>query len=234
MKIQILVVDDEWNMRNLLKIYLMKEGFVVKEASTGHEALRLLKQQEFDLVLLDVMMPDMDGWRVCQKIREYSDIPVLMLTARTETKDKVQGLGLGADDYLTKPFETEELIARIYSLIRRYHMLRAVPRREVKLHFPELAIHPEGRQVFVQEKPVDFTQKEFDLLLTLAQNTHRAYSREELVEKLWGIDYHVETRVVDTHVKNIREKVSRAGLSYNPVQTVWGIGYKFYASGEIE
>ena len=232
MKIQVLIVDDEWNMRNLLRIYLMKEGFEVKEASTGHEALSLVKQHSFDLVLLDVMMPDMDGWQVCKKIREHSQLPVLMLTARSETKDKVHGLGIGADDYLTKPFEVEELIARIYSLIRRYTLARAAVRPEVKLHYPELSIHPEGRQVMIQDHSVDFTQKEFDLLLTLAQNSHRAFSREELVERLWGIDVHVETRVVDTHVKNIREKAQRAGLSYNPIQTVWGIGYKFHAPGE--
>lgn len=118
-KLQVLIVDDEWNMRNLIRIYLTREGITTREASTGHEALTLLKQQNFDLILLDVMMPDMDGWQVCKAVREVSSVPVLMLTARSETKDKVRGLGIGADDYLTKPFEPEELVARIYSLVRR-------------------------------------------------------------------------------------------------------------------
>ncbi|MGM1044580.1 MAG: response regulator transcription factor [Bacillota bacterium] len=232
MKIKVLVVDDEWNMRNLLRIYLMKEGFEVKEAATGHEALVLAMQHSFDVILLDVMMPDTDGWQVCKKIREHSQVPILMLTARSETKDKVHGLGIGADDYLTKPFESEELIARVYSLIRRYTISKMSAPPEVKLHYPELSIHPEGREVLIRNQPVDFTQKEFDLLLTLAQNNHRAYSREELVERLWEYDYHGESRVIDTHVKNIREKAHKAGLSYNPVQTVWGIGYKFHLAGE--
>lgn len=232
MKIQVLVVDDEWNMRNLLRIYLMKEGFEVREAATGSEALSLIKQHAFDVILLDVMMPDMDGWQVCKKVREESQVPILMLTARSETKDKVRGLGIGADDYLTKPFEAEELIARVYSLVRRYAMSKISSPPEVKLHYPELSIHPEGREVLIHNHPVDFTQKEFDLLLMLAQNTHRAFSREELVERLWEHDYHGESRVIDTHVKNIREKVHKAGLSYNPIQTVWGIGYKFYLAGE--
>jgi len=118
-KLQVLIVDDEWNMRNLIRIYLTKEGITTREASTGHEALTLLKQHNFDLILLDVMMPDMDGWQVCKAVREVSSVPILMLTARSETKDKVRGLGIGADDYLTKPFEPEELVARIYSLLRR-------------------------------------------------------------------------------------------------------------------
>lgn len=118
-KLHVLIVDDEWNMRNLIRIYLTKEGITTKEASTGHESLALLKQQNFDLILLDVMMPDMDGWQVCKAVREVSSVPILMLTARSETKDKVHGLGIGADDYLTKPFEPEELVARIYSLVRR-------------------------------------------------------------------------------------------------------------------
>ncbi|WP_054957877.1 response regulator transcription factor [Paenibacillus dakarensis] len=232
MKIQILVIDDEWNMRNLLRIYLMKEGFDVKEAGTGHEALHLMKQHRFDIILLDVMMPDMDGWQICKKAREESQVPILMLTARSETKDKVHGLGIGADDYMTKPFEPEELIARIYSLIRRYTLANSSLPKEKRLHYPELSIHPDGRAVFIHDQAVEFTQKEFDLLHMLAEHSERAFSREELVERLWGHDFQGESRVIDTHVKNIREKVNKAGLSYNPIHTVWGIGYKFHAAGE--
>ncbi|MBQ4900991.1 response regulator transcription factor [Paenibacillus sp. Marseille-P2973] len=228
MKLKVLIVDDEWNMRNLLRIYLLKEGFEAKEASNGHEALAWIDREEFDIVLLDVMMPDMDGWQVCQGIRARSQVPVLMLTARSETKDKVRGLGLGADDYLTKPFEPEELIARIYSLIRRSVVNKQAVQPEFKLRFTDLLILPEGRQVYVKDRPVDFTPKEFDLLVALAESGKRAFPREELVERVWGNDYFGDPRVVDTHVKNIREKTSKAGLEYNPIQTIWGIGYKFF------
>ncbi|OBZ09584.1 DNA-binding response regulator [Bacillus sp. FJAT-27264] len=233
-KLQVLVVDDEWNMRNLLRIYLMKEGFAIKEASTGREALSMIEKHDFDIILLDVMMPDMDGWQVCKAVRELGTIPVLMLTARSETKDKIHGLGIGADDYLTKPFEPEELLARIYSLIRRAAMAQVSERRQRAMEFPQLAIWPEAREVHIQETVVDFTQKEFDLLLLLAQSRQRAYTREELVERLWGLDYEGESRVIDTHIKNIREKLQKAGMGYNPIQTVWGVGYKFQVPGELE
>jgi DNA-binding response OmpR family regulator len=230
-KLQVLIVDDEWNMRNLIRIYLTKEGITTREASTGHEALTLLKQQNFDLILLDVMMPDMDGWQVCKAVREVSSIPILMLTARSETKDKVLGLGIGADDYLTKPFEPEELIARIYSLVRRSMLTSNQQPLKKVLTYPELVIYPDAREVQILETAIEFTLKEFDLLTALAQNAHRVFTREELVERLWGNDYEGENRVIDTHIKNIREKLHKAGLSYNPVQTVWGLGYKFEIPG---
>ncbi|WP_240479800.1 response regulator transcription factor [Paenibacillus wynnii] len=234
-KLQVLIVDDEWNMRNLLRIYLSKEGFGTKEATTGHEALAMWREHQFDLILLDVMMPDMDGWQVCKLIRETdSTIPVLMLTARSETKDKVQGLGMGADDYLTKPFEPEELLARIYSLLRRSTGgLQAKQPERVVIEFPGLKIYPESREVHIQDTNVEFTLKEFDLLSTLAQSRQRAFNREELVDRLWGNDYGGETRVIDSHIKNIREKLHNAGLPYNPIQTVWGLGYKFQIPGDV-
>ncbi|ULO05022.1 response regulator transcription factor [Paenibacillus sp. 19GGS1-52] len=233
-KLQVLIVDDEWNMRNLLRIYLMKEGFATKEASTGQEALSLLEKHTFDVILLDVMMPDKDGWQVCQAIRETNSVPILMLTARTETKDKVRGLGIGADDYLTKPFEPEELLARIYSLLRRSTLTQNFKPTQHILAYPELKIVLEAREVLIQEVPVDFTLKEFDLLSLLAQYGQHVFTREELVERLWGNDYGGETRVVDTHIKNIREKLQKAGLQYSPIQTVWGLGYKFQPPGESE
>jgi two-component system response regulator ResD len=181
-------VDDEWNMRNLLRIYLTKEGFDVKEAFNGQEALSMVKQYSFDIILLDVMMPDMDGWQVCKEIRETSDIAILMLTARSETKDKVMGLGIGADDYLTKPFEPEELLARVYSLIRRSTIKQTSVHQESTLKFQDLTIYPEGREIYIHDLLVDFTQKEFDFFVSLARNQHKAYSREELVDQLWGFD----------------------------------------------
>ncbi|WP_202903337.1 response regulator transcription factor [Gorillibacterium massiliense] len=233
-KLQILIVDDEWNMRNLLRIYLTKEGFDVKEARTGREALEMAGAQSFDMILLDVMMPDMDGWQVCKAIRETQTVPIIMLTARSETKDKVSGLSLGADDYLTKPFEPEELLARIHSLLRRSSLSQAqfaLP-KETLMEFPGLRIFPDSREIVICDRNVDFTHKEFDLLAVMAENKLRAFSREDLVERIWGCDYQGESRVVDTHVKNIREKAQKAGLAYNPIQTVWGIGYKFHSVSE--
>lgn len=229
-KFNILVVDDEWNMRNLLRIYLSKNGFEVTEANSGREALTLVNQRIFDLIILDIMMPDMDGWEVCAKIREMKpgSIPVLMLTARMDTKDKVRGLNAGADDYLVKPFDPEELIARIHALIRRSNLAEVSHGVQPIIHLPEMTIDFEGRQILVHQLPVDFTPKEFDLFHLLASQPTRAFSRDLLLERIWGNDYFGDIRTVDTHVKNIREKVRKAGLSYVPIQTLWGVGYKFH------
>lgn len=232
-KLQVLVVDDEWNMRNLLRIYLTKEGFEVKEASSGHEALSMIEKHTVDLVVLDVMMPDMDGWQVCKEIRKQDNVAILMLTARSETKDKVYGLGIGADDYLTKPFEPEELIARVFSLIRRSVIAQSSAQQEQVMDFPDFRILPDAREVYIHNQLVEFTPKEFDLIIALAGNQHRVYSREDLVNLIWGYDYDGDYRSVDTHVKNIREKLQKAGLSYSPIQTVWGVGYKFNAAGAV-
>ncbi|URN93613.1 MAG: response regulator transcription factor [Candidatus Pristimantibacillus lignocellulolyticus] len=231
-KINVLVVDDEWNMRNLLRIYLMKEGFEIKEASSGYEALAMIKQQPFDLLILDVMMPGMDGWQVCKTIRETNNLPILMLTARSETKDKVHGLGIGADDYLTKPFEPEELLARVFSLLRRSMISHFQKDQEQVIFFQHLHIHTDTREVRIHNKAIEFTPKEFEVLLCLAQHSQRSFAREELVVRLWGYEYAGDARVVDTHIKNIREKMQRAELGYDPIQTVWGVGYKFIAQGE--
>lgn len=227
-KIHVLVVDDEWNMRNLLRIYLTKSGFQVSEASNGHEALMSIEQEQFDLILLDIMMPDMDGWEVCKRIRKTRQTPILMLTARTETKDKVHGLNMGADDYLVKPFEPDELIARAFALLRRTSVSDAATVHPKTIVNHEMTIDPDARQVLVKDQTIELTPKEFDLLRFLAQNPNRAFTREICLEQVWGRDYFGDTRTVDTHVKNIREKVRAAGLSYVPIQTVWGVGYKFH------
>ncbi|MFT8321133.1 MAG: response regulator transcription factor [Bacillus sp. (in: firmicutes)] len=225
-KLQVLIVDDEWNVRNLLRIYLTKNGFEVKEAKNGYEGVQLADQYSFDLIILDIMMPDLNGWEVCQKIRESKNTPILMLSARTEIKDKVKGLTEGADDYLVKPFDPEELMARAFALLRRSSISQTTPVQKT-ITYLDLTIYPEGRQVLVQEHPVEFTPKEFELLLLLTEQPRRAFERETLLEMVWGIDYFGDFRTVDTHVKNIREKVRKAGLSFNPIQTVWGVGYKF-------
>lgn len=227
-KLRILIVDDEWNMRNLIKIYLTKNGFDIKEASTGTEAVDYVRSGNFDLMILDIMMPGMDGWQVCHAIREFSQVPILMLTARTDTKDKVKGLQLGADDYLAKPFEPEEMVARVHALIRRSSLVQQSELDGSKrIQHENLLINVDGREVLVNEQTVELTQKEFDLFCLLAEHPKRAYSREMLLDIVWGTDYFGDIRSIDTHIKNIREKLQKAGLSYNPVQTVWGVGYKF-------
>jgi two-component system response regulator ResD len=231
-KIQILVVDDEWNMRNLLRIYLTKNGFDVFEAKNGLEAVEMVEKDNFDLMILDLMMPDMDGWEVCANIRQSSRIPILMLTARTETKDKIQGLNLGADDYLTKPFEPEELIARVYALLRRANVTESNTSQPKIISLPEMSIDLEGRKVMIHQKAVDLTPKEFDLLHLLASRRARVYSRSHLLWEIWGEDYYGDERTVDTHIKSVRSKVKKAGLSYNPIYTSWGVGYKFHGPDE--
>lgn len=230
-KLKVLVVDDEWNMRNLLRIYLAKNGFEVTEAKNGNEAVALSDRHVFDIIILDIMMPDLNGWEVCMKIREKKDTPIIMLTARNETKDKVKGLQIGADDYLVKPFEPEELLARVFALLRRASIMESTSEKKIISHY-DLSIEPEGRQVLVQGKPVECTPKEFDLLLMLAEHPGRVYDRDVLLEQIWGRDFLGDIRTVDTHIKNIREKVRRAGLTFKPIQTVWGVGYKF--QGKIE
>jgi two-component system, OmpR family, response regulator ResD len=226
-KYKILIVDDESNMRNLIKIYLLKNGFEADEASGGHDAVQKFFSKEYDLVILDIMMPDLDGWAVCKQIRVKSNVPILMLTARSETMDKVRGLNIGADDYLVKPFEPDELVARVMALLRRHSLTKQPEALNATIEHEEILIDPEAREVKISGKTVDLTQKEFDLLRLLTQNPKRVYSRNMLLEQVWGQDFFGDERTVDTHIKNIRDKVNKAGLTYNPVQTVWGVGYKF-------
>lgn len=224
---RILVVDDEWNMRNLLRLYLTKNDFEVVEATDGHEALALL-HQSIDLIILDVMLPDLHGWQVCAKIRETKQIPILMLTARNETQDKVRGLMAGADDYLTKPFAPEELIARVHALLRRIHFTA----QPLELNFGALRIDVEGRQVWIHGQVISFTPKEFDLLYFLASRPHQVFTREMLLDQIWGDEYVGGDRTVDTHVKVIRTKIEKVDRSYNPIRTIWGVGYQFQGADE--
>ncbi|TFB14108.1 response regulator transcription factor [Filobacillus milosensis] len=223
---RILIVDDEWNMRNLIKIYLSREAFQLNEAKDGYEAIEMADQYAFDLVVLDVMLPDIDGWEVCSTIRKTSEIPILMLTARDDVKDRVLGLNIGADDYLIKPFAPEELVARVKALLRR----RKKDNREIDkllITFNDLSIDYDSRETWVKGTRVELTPKEFDILYTVAHNPKTVFTRDILLDKIWYSEEFRDLRAVDTHVKNLREKVRKAGLSFNPVKTVWGVGYKF-------
>ncbi|WP_408011505.1 response regulator transcription factor [Pseudalkalibacillus sp. A8] len=227
MKNRILVVDDEWNMRNLIKIYLSGKNFQIDEATNGHEAIDYVCNRSYDLLILDIMMPEIDGWQVCKTIREFKDVPILMLTARDDVKDRVQGLNMGADDYLVKPFAPEELVARMNALIRRNKKIIKESEEGAVFELPELIIKFESREVKVKDKRVDLTPKEFNLLYLIAKQPKRVFTRDMLLNHIWSVDDFRDLRTVDTHVKNVRDKLRKAGISYNAIKTVWGVGYRF-------
>jgi DNA-binding response OmpR family regulator len=217
---RILVVDDEPRMRDLIRLYLQTE-FTVLEAPDGLAALRVTVAERPDLVLLDVMMPDLDGWATLQRIREESPRPVIMLTARGDVPDRVQGLRMGADDYIAKPFDGRELVARIQAVLRRTNSLtegQAVVTRG------DLVVTPGERTAAYKGRPLSLTPKEFDLLTLLAAHPGQAFPREKLLDRVWGADFEGDIRTVDSHIKNLREEL---GEGARLIATVWGIGYKF-------
>ncbi|WP_114570763.1 response regulator transcription factor [Exiguobacterium flavidum] len=218
----ILVVDDEAQMRDLLVSNLEKENYTTMTASNGQEAIDRLQNGDFHLVLLDVMMPEMDGLTACMRIREFSNVPIIMLTARSDELDRIHGLKIGADDYITKPFSPRELLARIEATLRRSHRFTVDQAATIKIG--KLEIDTESRTVHVSGKLVSLTRKEFDLLHLFVQHNDKVFSREQLLDQIWGADYIGNLRTVDTHIKTLRLKLGEAG---NAIQTVWGIGYKF-------
>lgn len=225
MHTKILVADDEAKLRQLVKAYLEKEGFEVLEASTGKEALA--KYTQAKVAILDVMMPEGDGWLVCKEIRKNSNIPIIMLTARGEEMDRLMGFDLGADDYVTKPFSPKELVARVKAVLRR--ATEVDKSEDESLVFGDLEINSYSRKVTLAGKEIALTPKEFDLLFFMAKQPSRVFSREQLLEKVWGYDFFGDLRTVDTHVKNIREKISQVSSTHKFIHTVWGVGYKFDA-----
>ncbi|PKM82672.1 MAG: DNA-binding response regulator [Firmicutes bacterium HGW-Firmicutes-14] len=222
----ILVVDDEPKIRDLIKLYLEKEGFKITEAGDGEQVLDFLGKKDFDLVILDIMMPRIDGLTVCKEIRKNYDIPVIMLTARGEEIDRVLGFELGADDYVVKPFSPRELTARVKALLRRAGPKQSGSPENV-LQFPGLTVNKDAREIEVEGNKVNLTPKEFELLLFLAKNAGRVFTRDQLLEHVWGYDFFGDARTVDTHIKKLREKMSRFGDASSYVATVWGVGYKF-------
>ena len=223
-KIRILLVDDDPNISHLIDLYLTKEGFEVTAAARGDEALKMFKASPPNLMLLDIMLPGMDGWQVCREVRKVSNIPVIMLTAKDETFDKVLGLELGADDYIVKPFEPKELVARIKAVIRRYQSADA-PEKE--LAFPGLTINISSYTVYYQGKNLEMPPKELELLYFLANHAGQVFTREQLLEQVWGYDYFGDSRTVDVHVKRLREKLAGCEEYGWTIKTVWGVGYKF-------
>ncbi len=222
--LKILLVDDDPNIRELLNLYLKKEGFEVAMASRGDEALQLFKTSPPNLMLLDIMLPGMDGWQVCREVRKISNIPIIMLTAKDETFDKVLGLELGADDYVAKPFDMKELVARIKAVSRRFQAADA-PDRE--LVFPGLTININQYTVMYMGRELEMPPKELELLHFLASHPGMVFTREQLLEQVWGYDYFGDSRTVDVHVKRLREKLTEGEKLGWQIKTVWGVGYKF-------
>lgn len=219
---KVLIVDDEADMRQLVRMYLEKEGFHCVEAEDGEVALDLLKANSFDLLIIDVMMPKVDGLTLCMKVREDSSVPIIFLTARGDEWDRVYGLKLGADDYVVKPFSPNELIARVDAVLRRANPV--VREDEEQLAFGPIVLNLKGRQVYLGGELINLTLKEYELLLFFCRHNGQALSREQLLENVWGFDYIGGVRTVDTHIKTLRLKLKEHG---NLIQTVWGIGYKF-------
>ena len=224
MAIKVLIVEDDKNISDLLQLYLQKEGYTVVAAADGGDGLAKFRAENPDLVLLDLMMPVMDGWAVCKAIRAESKTPVIMLTAKGETDDKVLGLKTGADDYITKPFEMKEVLARIEAVLRRADRAPEVKVR--KLSFDKLTIDMDAFELTVDGKKVDTPPKEMELLFYLASSPNRVYTRNQLLDEVWGFDYFGDSRTVDVHVKRLREKLEGVSEKWC-LKTVWGVGYKF-------
>ena len=225
---KILVVDDDTNICELLRLYLEKEGYSVTIANTGMKAAKLFAEHEPDLMLLDIMLPELDGWQVCREIRKYSNKPIIMLTAKGETFDKVLGLELGADDYITKPFEAKEVLARIKAVLRRTSNASA-PEAESNIKqvsYDNLSINLTNYELRVKGEKVDAPPKELELLYHLASNPNRVFTRDQLLDEVWGFDYYGDSRTVDVHVKRIREKLEGVSDKWE-IKTVWSVGYKF-------
>ena len=225
MAVSVLVAEDDRNIAELLQMYLEKEGYAVTVAPDGGQALSKYRAIKPDLVLLDVMMPVMDGWSVCRTIRGESQTPIIMLTAKGETDDKVSGLKAGADDYITKPFEMKEVLARIEAVLRRTGSA-AAEKKARRLAFDKLIIDMDAFELTVDGKKVDTPPKEMELLYHLASSPNRVYTRNQLLDEVWGFDYFGDSRTVDVHVKRLREKLEGVSEQWS-LKTVWGEGYKF-------
>lgn len=222
-KIKVLVVDDDRHIAELLSLYLNKEGYITKEVYDGKDAVKEFSSFSPHIVLLDIMLPGLDGYQVCREIRTMSSVPVIMLTAKGETFDKVLGLEIGADDYIVKPFDAKEVLARVKAVLRRYE--NNLDYKHKKIVMPNITINPDNYTVNYRGKELELPPKEFELLLFFAQNVNQVFTREQILDKIWGYDFYGDTRTVDVHIKRIREKLNFEE-SWG-IKTVWGVGYKF-------
>ena len=220
---KVLVVEDDNTIAELLRLFLQKDGFEVSHAADGGKAVEMAKEIQPDLVLLDIMLPVMDGWQVCRELRKTMKMPIIMLTAKGEVNDRIHGLEMGADDYVVKPFEMKELLARINAVLRRSEIPEDTHKR---LTFDKLIIDLDSYELIVDGKKIDTPPKELELLYHLAATPNRVYTRNQLLDEVWGFDYFGDSRTVDVHVKRLREKVENVSDQW-ALKTVWGVGYKF-------
>lgn len=221
---KIMIVDDDPNICELLRIYLDKEGYYTVISNDGLQAIDMVQKENPGLILLDIMLPGLDGWQVCRKLRTWTSVPIIMITAKGETFDKVLGLELGADDYIVKPFDTKEVVARIKSVLRRTSMRVVEPQKEV--HFDKLSINLTNYELKVDGKLINTPPKELELIFHLASNPNRVFTRDQLLDEVWGFDYYGDSRTVDVHVKRLREKLEGVSDKWE-LKTVWSVGYKF-------
>ena len=221
-----LVIEDDGNIAELLRLYLEKDGYAVTIASDGGTGVEQAKALSPDLILLDIMLPVKDGWQVCRELRAFTNAPIIMLTAKSETEDKVTGLEMGADDYITKPFEVKELLARIHAVCRRTETDAPVQQSKKRLSFDQLVVDLDSYELTVSGKRVDAPPKEMELLYHLAASPNRVYTRNQLLDEVWGFDYFGDSRTVDVHIKRLREKLEGVSTQWS-LKTVWGVGYKF-------
>ncbi len=227
-KTTVLIVDDEKNICELIRLYVEKEGFLTSVAYDGKTAVERVREIKPDIVLLDIMLPEKDGWEVCREIRAFSNVPVIMITAKGEVFDKVLGLELGADDYIDKPFEPKELIARIKAVLRRFEQNATEKETADELRFDGLVINQERYEVYLDGERLEMPPKEFELLHFLAKNANKVYTRNQILDEIWGYDFFGDTRTVDVHIKRIREKIEREENDNQwQLKTIWGVGYKF-------
>ena len=221
----ILIVDDEERIRRLLKLYLTKEGYASEEAADGVSAIRKIEEKDYDMVLLDIMLPEIDGLEVIKEIRKIKDTPIIMITARGDEGQRVEGFQAGADDYIVKPFSPREVMLRVAAILKRTKIEEP---ETIIISYPELDIFPESRLVLAGGEPLTLTPKEFDLILYLAENPEKVFTREMLLKEVWRYDYFGDLRTVDTHIKRLREKLQKKSLYVSKmIVTVWGTGYKF-------
>lgn len=228
---KILVVDDEDRIRTLLRLYLEREGYEVEEAEEGNGAYEKICNQEYDLLILDIMLPGMDGWEICAKVRKEKTLPIILLTAKGEEENRIQGFELGADDYVVKPFSPREVVMRVKALLKRSSAtayLQTDNQSSNVLIFPDIIIDDDAHSVHIDGHEVGLTPKEYDLLFYMAKKPEKVFSREELLKEVWEYDFFGDLRTVDTHVKRLREKIGRVSTEAEQrIATVWGVGYKF-------
>ena len=236
MRKKALIVEDDINIAELLKIYLQKDGFETENAYDGGRAVMLAERFNPDIILLDIMLPVMDGWQVCREVRKTSQVPIIMLTAKGESMDKISGLEMGADDYMTKPFDPKELIARVHAVMRRTDGSSATVEEPAaeggrKLVYDNMTINLDSYELIVKGEKVDTPPKELELLFHLASYPNRVFTRNQLLDEVWGFDYFGDSRTVDVHVKRLREKIEGVSTKWE-LGTVWGVGYKFKVNEE--